>query len=129
MGNICGKSDGDAFAQPGRVLGSAPAQPQRASVPDGAIGRTARPPKVGGPPRTLGGSQSAGGESPDEARRRAAEAAEARAQAATSKASGKLGTQLAAQRRQTHNETLKEHSNNERRQRDVEAAAKAMRHD
>ncbi|RYO83028.1 hypothetical protein DL766_005520 [Monosporascus sp. MC13-8B] len=128
MGNICGKSDGDAFAQPGRVLGSAPAQPQRASVPAGAIGGTASSPKVGGPPRTLGGSRSGGGESADEARRRAAEAAEARAQAATSKASGKLGTQLAAQKKQTRNEALKELSNSERRQRDADEAAQARSH-
>lgn len=79
MGNICGKTESDAFSQPGRVLGSAPPQPQRASVPA----------HVGGPPRTLGGgggSSSVQGNNgdnnninntaADDARRRAAEAAE-----------------------------------------------------
>ncbi|KAI1458993.1 hypothetical protein F4805DRAFT_98003 [Annulohypoxylon moriforme] len=123
MGNICGKSDSDNFSQPGRVLGSAPPQPERASVPA----------KIGGPPRTLGGEGSSP-KSPDtssdavEARRRAAEAAEARAQAATSKNTGKLSSQLAAQKKQTRNETLKEISNNEIRQRDADEAAQSRTH-
>ncbi|KAI1189377.1 hypothetical protein F5B17DRAFT_391762 [Nemania serpens] len=121
MGNICGKSDSEAFSQPGRVLGSAPPQPQRASVPA----------HVGGPPRTLGGSspspQASGGDA-DDARRRAAEAAEARAQAASAKSSGKLGAQLAAQKKQTRNDTLQEISNNERRQREADEAAQARAH-
>ncbi|XDG06546.1 hypothetical protein ABKA04_006161 [Annulohypoxylon sp. FPYF3050] len=123
MGNICGKSDSDNFSQPGRVLGSAPPQPERSSVPA----------KVGGPPRTLGGAGSSPNP-PDlssdavEARRRAAEAAEARAQAASAKNSGKLGTQLAAQKKQTRNETLKEISDNERRQRDADEAAQSRSH-
>ncbi|KAI1447971.1 hypothetical protein F5Y02DRAFT_415360 [Annulohypoxylon stygium] len=123
MGNICGKSDSDNFSQPGRVLGSAPPQPERSSVPA----------KVGGPPRTLGGVGSLPNP-PDlssdavEARRRAAEAAEARAQAASAKNSGKLGTQLAAQKKQTRNETLKEISDNERRQRDADEAAQSRSH-
>jgi hypothetical protein len=68
MGNICGKSDSEAFSQPGRTLGSAPPQPQRAFVP----------PHVGGPPRTVGGSPTPQGNNgdADDARRRAAEAAE-----------------------------------------------------
>ncbi|KAI1143423.1 hypothetical protein F5Y05DRAFT_152632 [Hypoxylon sp. FL0543] len=121
MGNICGKSDSDNFSQPGRVLGSAPPQPERSSVPA----------KIGGPPRTLGGSSPSPQDSSnaDEARRRAAEAAEARAQAATSKsATGKLGTQLAAQKKQTRNDTLKEIANNEIRQRDADEAAQARTH-
>ncbi|XXG94643.1 pre-mRNA processing RNA-helicase [Hypoxylon texense] len=123
MGNICGKSDSEAFAQPGRVLGSAPPQPQRAPVP----------PTISSPPRTLGGSaptpaQSAqNGSNADEARRRAAEAAEARAKAA-SKSTGKLGTQLAAQKKQTRNDTLKEVANNAIRQRDADEAAQARSH-
>ncbi|KAI0889974.1 uncharacterized protein GGS22DRAFT_6796 [Annulohypoxylon maeteangense] len=123
MGNICGKSDGDHFSQPGRVLGSAPPQPERSSVPA----------QVGGPPRTLGGAGSPP-KLPDtssdavEARRRAAEAAEARAQAATSKNAGKLGSQLAAQKKQTRNETLKEISNAEIRQRDADEAAQSRTH-
>ncbi|KAI3329157.1 hypothetical protein HD806DRAFT_274384 [Xylariaceae sp. AK1471] len=120
MGNICGKSDSEAFSQPGRTLGSAPPQPQRASIPA----------HVGGPPRTLGGSPTPQGnnENPDDARRRAAEAAEARAQAASAKTSGKLGAQLAAQKKQTRNDTLQEISNNERRQRDADEAAQARTH-
>ncbi|KAI1733742.1 hypothetical protein F4680DRAFT_454648 [Xylaria scruposa] len=126
MGNICGKSESEAFSQPGRVLGSAPEQPQRASIPA----------HVGGPPRTLGGGLGGGG-SPsaqgnsgdaDDARRRAAEAAEARAQAASARSSGKLGAQLAAQKKQTRNDTLQEISNNERRQRDADEAAQARVH-
>lgn len=73
MGNICGKQD-DPFAQPGRRVGES-ANPQNNSktVPV--------PKKVGGPGRTLGnGPQEAGSASagPDEARRKAAEAAEVR---------------------------------------------------
>ncbi|KAI0555370.1 hypothetical protein F4679DRAFT_578754 [Xylaria curta] len=119
MGNICGKSESEAFSQPGRVLGCAPEQPQRASIPA----------HVGGPPRTLGGggSPSAQGDA-DDARRRAAEAAEARAQAASARSSGKLGAQLAAQKKQTRNDTLQEISNNERRQRDADEAAQARVH-
>ncbi|KAI8947674.1 hypothetical protein F4801DRAFT_582119 [Xylaria longipes] len=121
MGNICGKSESEAFSQPGRVLGSAPPQPQRASVPA----------QVGGPPRTLGGgppsTQGNSGDA-DDARRRAAEAAEARAQAASARSSGKLGAQLAAQKKQTRNDTLQEISNNERRQRDADEAAQARVH-
>ncbi|KAI8632084.1 hypothetical protein F5Y19DRAFT_385144 [Xylariaceae sp. FL1651] len=124
MGNICGKSDSEAFSQPGRVLGSAPPQPQRASIPA----------SVGGPPRTLGGGGAGTGGSSaapgndgnlDDARRRAAEAAEARAQAASAKSTGKLGSQLAAQKKQTRNDTLQEISNNERRQRDADEGAEA----
>ncbi|KAI1082855.1 hypothetical protein F5B20DRAFT_486933 [Whalleya microplaca] len=127
MGNICGKAESEHFAQPGRVLGSAPPQPQRASVPA----------KVGGPPRTLGGSSPSTGPTAssssqsgpqDEARRRAAEAAEARAQTAASKSTGKLASQLATQKKQTRNDTLKEISNNEVRQRDADEAAQARSH-
>lgn len=131
MGNICGKTESDAFSQPGRVLGSAPPQPQRASVPA----------HVGGPPRTLGGgggSSSVQGNNgdnnninntaADDARRRAAEAAEARAQAASARTSGKLGAQLAAQRKQTRNDVLQEISHDERRQRDADEAAQARAH-
>ncbi|KAI1281035.1 hypothetical protein F5Y07DRAFT_355197 [Xylaria sp. FL0933] len=123
MGNICGKSESDAFSQPGRVLGSAPPQPERASVPA----------RVGGPPRTLGGDipeaqGSSGAAADNDARRRAAEAAEARAQAASAKSSGKLGATLAAQKKQTRNDTLQEISNSERRQRDADEAAQARAH-
>ncbi|KAK0733892.1 hypothetical protein B0T26DRAFT_42941 [Lasiosphaeria miniovina] len=104
MGNICGKQKADPFAQPGRRLDSAPAQNTSAAVPAsvtvGSPGspsspgpvspyRTqSSPTKVGGPPRTLGGGgASAGGaspsasgsaapDSPSDARRKAAAAAE-----------------------------------------------------
>lgn len=77
MGNVCcGKADSEAFQSPGRVLGAAPPQPERASVPKS---RT-----VGGPARTLGGgdggqdasSVSGSSSAADDARRKAAEAAE-----------------------------------------------------
>jgi hypothetical protein len=71
MGNVCcGKADSDNFQSPGRALGAAPPQPERASVPKSR--------KVGGPPRTLGGGQepSADSDATADARRRAAEAAE-----------------------------------------------------
>ena len=70
MGNICGKQD-DPYAQPGRRVGSAPAQSSsnNKTVPV--------PKKVGGPGRTLGGtSQDSSAAGADDARRRAAEAAE-----------------------------------------------------
>jgi hypothetical protein len=70
MGNICGKTEPEAFSQPGRVLGSAPAP---------AAGTAPVPKKVGGPPRTLGSGPAveASGDT-DDARRKAAEAAEVR---------------------------------------------------
>ncbi|KAF7540927.1 hypothetical protein G7Z17_g12086 [Cylindrodendrum hubeiense] len=67
MGNICGKTESDAFDQPGRVLGSAP-PPGPATAPV--------PKRVGGPPRVLGGSSIV--EAPgnqEDARRKASEAA------------------------------------------------------
>ncbi|KAL2757520.1 hypothetical protein ACRALDRAFT_2088085, partial [Sodiomyces alcalophilus JCM 7366] len=116
MGAVCGKEKADHFSSPGRPLGSAPPQPTTASVP-------AR--KVGGPPRTLGGS----GPTPltadrDEQRLRAAAAAEARAKAAN-KATGKLGAQLAQQKKQTRIDTLNQLSTEERLYRDADAAAEA----
>ncbi len=70
MGNLCGKESSDAFAQPGRTLESAPAPKTTSSVPR----------KVGGPPRTLGGpapgSSTTSPEDQQDARRKAAEAAE-----------------------------------------------------
>ena len=68
MGGLCSKET-DNFAGVGRPVGSAPPQGGTSTVPQ-AI-------KVGGPPRTLGGA-SAGNDSgnPDEARRKAAAAAE-----------------------------------------------------
>ncbi|KAI0146556.1 hypothetical protein BJ166DRAFT_629099 [Pestalotiopsis sp. NC0098] len=129
MGNVCcGKADSEAFQSPGRVLGAAPPQPERASVPKS---RT-----VGGPARTLGGgdggqdasSVSGSSSAADDARRKAAEAAEARAKA-SQKTSGKLSEQLQAQRKQTRQDTLKEASRNELRARDADEAAQARNYD
>lgn len=72
MGNLCGKEETNNFAQPGRTVSSAPAPKSTSSVPR----------KVGGPARKLGSSNAAASataqtsESADDARRKAAEAAE-----------------------------------------------------
>ncbi|KAK9439114.1 hypothetical protein VB005_07265 [Metarhizium brunneum] len=116
MGNICGKEEPDT-SPPGRVLGSAPAAQRKSTVPR----------KVGGPPRTLGTGPGTGigpGEattSPGDAgdaRRKAAEAAEARAKA-SSKPGGKLQSQLSAQKRQSRADTLKQASAEEQRRREI----------
>ncbi|RQM05085.1 hypothetical protein DH86_00003520 [Scytalidium sp. 3C] len=118
MGNLCGKQSEDPFAQPGRTVGSVPppSNNQTASLPR----------KVGGPARTLGGSNAkdTGDISPEEARKRAAAAAEARANA-TNKPKGKLGSQLEGQKKETRTETLKRASDSQRLQRDADAAAEA----
>ncbi|KAK1972644.1 hypothetical protein LZ32DRAFT_5142 [Colletotrichum eremochloae] len=123
MGSVCGKEDkGDNFTSPGRPLGTAPPpQPKTAPIPA----------RVGGPPRTLGGGSgggdgASGQQSADaaEARRKAAEAAEARAKAA-SKSTGKLSSQLNAQKKQTQTGLLKDASAQQLRQRDADAAAEA----
>ncbi|KAF4462501.1 hypothetical protein FALBO_10692 [Fusarium albosuccineum] len=118
MGNLCGKTDSEAFAQPGRVLGSAPAP---------ASGTAPVPSKVGGPPRVLGGASSSAEASsgdPEDARRKAAEAAEARAKA-YAKPGGKLQTQLAAQKKQTRSDALKDASQEQLRAREADQAAEA----
>lgn len=66
MGNLCGKeSKDDNFQGPGRTLGSAPppSNNAKASIPANVkTGGSAKPaPKVGGPPRTLGGAGDASG--------------------------------------------------------------------
>ncbi|CZS90443.1 hypothetical protein WAI453_004173 [Rhynchosporium graminicola] len=121
MGNLCGKeSSPDAFSQPGRTLSSAtPAQSPNptSSVPKKVV--------VGGPARTLGSQgQGQSSSAQEDARRKAAEAAEARANAA-SKPKGKLGNQLAEQKKQTRNDTLEGLSKEERRIRDADAGAEA----
>ncbi|UNI21081.1 hypothetical protein JDV02_007100 [Purpureocillium takamizusanense] len=123
MGNICGKAESNP-SPPGRILGSAPAPRTTSSVPK----------KVGGPPRTLGGGGAggnvvpgaAGGDSsgdPGDARRRAAEAAEARAKAANK--GGKLKAQLTSQQKKSRTETLKGASEAERRARDADEGLEA----
>ncbi|CAK7198291.1 hypothetical protein SEUCBS139899_000951 [Sporothrix eucalyptigena] len=127
MGNLCGKvdkSDG-AFDQPGRTLGAGNTRPAPAGA--GQQPKTARvPPRVGGPARTLGGSSGGPGSSAAaDARERAAAAAEARN---APKTTGKLGAQLAAQKRENHNETLKKASEAEVRRREMDAQASAAAH-
>ncbi|KAL7789421.1 hypothetical protein V8C37DRAFT_386475 [Trichoderma ceciliae] len=121
MGNICGKTEPEPFQHPGRPLGSAPPPgPKTSRVPQ----------KVGGPPRTLGGSGvDAGADSsdPSDARRRAAEAAEARSKAA--RKGGKLQSQLTAQKKQNRSSTLAEASNQELRAREADEAAQARNWD
>ncbi|CZT48292.1 uncharacterized protein RSE6_08967 [Rhynchosporium secalis] len=121
MGNLCGKeSSPDAFSQPGRTLSSAtPAQSPNptSSVPKKVVGV--------GPARTLGSQgQEQSSSAQEDARRKAAEAAEARANAA-SKPKGKLGNQLAEQKKQTRNDTLEGLSKEERRIRHADAGAEA----
>lgn len=73
MGSLCSKQEPEAFSQPGRRLDSAA---PRSTAPTASVPPAAAKPKVGGPPRTLGGSAPGAGGSADDARRRAAEAAE-----------------------------------------------------
>jgi len=123
MGALCGKeSDPDHFAQPGRTLSSAP--------PPSNTKTSSVPKKVGGPPRTLGTNSppaNAGGSAQEDARRKAAQAAEARANAAN-KPKGKLAAQLQEQKKQTRTDTLEAASRDERRLRDADAAAEARAH-
>ncbi|KAH7375964.1 hypothetical protein B0T11DRAFT_323921 [Plectosphaerella cucumerina] len=123
MGAVCGKEKPNNFSSPGRPVGSAPVQPKTAPVPNKPA------PRVGGPPRTLGGGSDVPSSADrDDQRRRAAEAAEARAKAAN-KASGKLGAQLAAQKKQTNNDRLNELSNENRLHREADAKASVIRND
>jgi len=119
MGNLCGKeSSPDPFAQPVRTLSSAP--------PASNTKTSSVPRKVGGPPRTLGSNSSAttpqSSAQQEDARRKAAEAAEARANAAN-KPKGRLASQLQEQKKQTRTDTLETVSKDERRMRDADAGA------
>ncbi|KAK0392618.1 hypothetical protein NLU13_2113 [Sarocladium strictum] len=126
MGNICGKQD-DPFAQPGRRVGTSPSSNAQGSSNNKTVPVPKK--KVGGPGRTLGGSsQEASSASADDARRRAAEAAEARAKG-SGKPAGKLQTQLNAQKKQNRSDTLKEASSQEQRSRDADEAAKTRNWD
>jgi hypothetical protein len=157
MGNICGKEKPDNFASPGRTVGTAPgpnATP-KSSVPKKAV-------KVTGPGRTLGGSSSgqtaSQEQTPEEARRRAAEAAEVRgfalsaprcasspspsvrpghlvltsspqARAAGAQKGGKLQAQLDAQKKQSRSDALKEASRQELARREADDVAQAKNWD
>ncbi|KAK3693849.1 hypothetical protein B0T22DRAFT_436995 [Podospora appendiculata] len=120
MGNLCGKqsssSSSDPFARPGRRLGSAPAP--RSSAPIPAAASTPRPVVVG--------SGSGSGNAADDQRRKAAAAAAAEQRTKRANTVGKLGSQLAAQKKQTHLETLKEASSAKLRQREVDANADTL---
>lgn len=78
------------------------------------------------PGRTLGGAEPPSEDASD-ARRRAAEAAQKRAEAVGSAQKGKLGSKLAAQKAQTDVQALRDASRSERAARESEAAAQARR--
>lgn len=118
MGNLCGKeSTPDPFARPGRTLSSAPIPSNSSSVPD---------------PKTVGDtfrSRESRAPTPegdlDDARRKAAEAAEARAKS-SSKVKGKLASTLYEQKKQTQTSALENLSRDERRAREVDEMARAQ---
>ncbi|PHH55000.1 hypothetical protein CFIMG_001316RA [Ceratocystis fimbriata CBS 114723] len=131
MGCLCGKPDPDAFNSPGRVLGSAPPQPRTSAVPKNYTGTTQRLGNSSPDTKTASepsGRPAGGASDANEARRRAAEAAERRANAA-SRTPGKLGAQLAAQRKKTTNDHLKDASQQALRERELDANTASLRHD
>ncbi|RAO65469.1 uncharacterized protein BHQ10_001481 [Talaromyces amestolkiae] len=121
MGSVCSKSankSDDTFSQPGRVLGSSaasgtPNQPARAAVPGNVVSQ--------GPGRTLGGASSP--QDTADARAKAAEAAQKRAEALNASSKGKLGSQLAAQKARTQTQTLGAASQAEVAARNADSAA------
>ncbi|PVI02081.1 hypothetical protein DM02DRAFT_613265 [Periconia macrospinosa] len=124
MGNLCGKqSKDDNFQGVGRTLGSAPAPTTKASVPShvaskGGSSASKPNPKVGGPSRTVGGS----GSETQDPKAAAAAAAEARA---NKPVTGDLAKKLEEQKRQTRNQTLQQAANENRAQREADAATEA----
>ena len=110
------QSKDDNFQGTGRTLDSAPPQPTRASVP----ARTANQPKATSPGRTLGRVQDSS--SAGDPRAAAAAAAEARA---NKPVTGDLAKKLDEQKRQTRNQTLQQAADENRLQRDADAAAEA----
>ncbi|KAL4914169.1 hypothetical protein BDW62DRAFT_148558 [Aspergillus aurantiobrunneus] len=150
MGNICSscksESEAEPFSRPGRVLGSSTANPApRASVPANAKSQS----YFHSPGRTLGGSGGGGNvnsgagtgteaatgpgtgtlEDANDARSKAAFAAQKRAEASGPTSKGKLGNKLAAQKAQTQAQTLNEVSRDERAARDADGASAARRWD
>ncbi|OJJ63404.1 hypothetical protein ASPSYDRAFT_126887 [Aspergillus sydowii CBS 593.65] len=149
MGNICSRSknetEAEPFARPGRVLGSsADSSAPRASVPANAKSKS----HWQSPGRTLGGGGGGGGGggenanpgagtgsgtgavgNTDDARAKAAQAAQKRAEATGPANKGKLGSKLAAQKAQTQTQTLNEVSRDERAARDADGASAARRWD
>ncbi|KAL4741451.1 hypothetical protein BDV11DRAFT_183133 [Aspergillus similis] len=148
MGNMCSSSKNQAepgpSSRPGRALGSNTANSApRASVP--ATAKSKPKSHFESPGRTLGGgvspnvgagSSGTGTESgtgtlegTNDARAKAAMAAQQRAEASGSANKGKLGSKLAAQRAQTQAQTLNEFSREERAARDADGTAAARRWD
>ncbi|KAJ6091967.1 hypothetical protein N7467_003936 [Penicillium canescens] len=128
MGNICSRGsnkDNDPFTQPGRTVGTNPSDQNpspRAPLPAKTNWKAT-------PGRTLGESNTntGGSEAPsDEARANAAIAAQKRADSSTT-GKGKLGSKLAAQKAQTHAQTLDQVSRTERAARDADGAEAARR--
>ncbi|KAJ5587764.1 uncharacterized protein N7459_003529 [Penicillium hispanicum] len=119
MGNICSRSSNepDAFARPGRVVGTTPSQSDaapRASAPARASWKNT-------PGRTLGERSPAAAQGgSDEARSNAAIAAQKRAETMASGNKGKLGSKLAVQKAKTQTQTLNEVSQTERAARDAD---------
>ncbi|UPX11083.1 uncharacterized protein EKO05_0001707 [Ascochyta rabiei] len=120
MGNLCGKQSKDAFDGPGRTLGSAPAPATKASVPATANAGSSAKRTVGGPPRKLGESNAV-----EDPRSAAAAAAEARANKTST---GDLQRKLDAQKKQTRAGVLKEISDRERRDRQIQQKAEELTH-
>ncbi|KAJ5135838.1 uncharacterized protein N7515_005116 [Penicillium bovifimosum] len=125
MGNICSRSSNetDPFTQPGRVVGAGPSDRNaapRAPVPTKTNWKAT-------PGRTLGESNGDGSAAgTDEARANAAIAAQKRAESASAN-KGKLGAKLAAQKAQSHAQTLDQVSRTERAARDADEAEAARR--
>ncbi|KAJ5794197.1 hypothetical protein N7457_000796 [Penicillium paradoxum] len=125
MGNLCSRSSNepDPFSQPGRVVGT------NSSGRDAAP-RAPLPTKTNWkatPGRTLGESNTTSSVAgADEARANAAIAAQKRAEGISAN-KGKLGAKLAAQKAQTHAQTLDQVSRTERATRDADGAEVARR--
>ncbi|KAL5393468.1 hypothetical protein DPSP01_000287 [Paraphaeosphaeria sporulosa] len=112
MGNLCGKSSkDDNFQGAGRTLNAAPAPATKASIPASAK------PKVTGPGRTVGGP--GGSDGANDPRAAAAAAAEARA---NKPVTGDLAKKLEEQKKQTRNQTLQQAADENRLQREADAA-------
>ncbi|KAL2017817.1 hypothetical protein VTK56DRAFT_1619 [Thermocarpiscus australiensis] len=132
MGNLCSTAQSDPFSGPGRPLGATPAKHASVSVPASASSpRQPRGRVLGGPPRTLGGAAAGTGEASgggaEDARAKAAAAAEARFQ--QSRKGGKLQEKLHKERGRTDAQALREASAEESQHRTLDQSADALRHD
>lgn len=126
MGNLCGKESKDAnFQGAGRTLGAAPTPATKASVPariaNDSSGASKPKAKVSGPGRTVGGA-GGGGEGSGDPKAAAAAAAEARA---NKPVTGDLAKKLEEQKKRTHTQTLQQAADENRAQREADAAAEA----